>query len=1150
MSEGLRIYNLFPTLAGTIREWMVHLPRIAAMGFNAVYINPFHYPGFSGSLYAVKDYYRLNPRFRGGEQGDDDTLLSTFTDAARAHGLRVMMDLVINHTSKDSELVALYPDWFTRDAKGDVVSPGAIDPADSRRQTVWGDLAELDYRPPHQSRILGYFQELVRHYIGLGFGGFRCDAAYQVPAQVWRGLVDSAKAASPNVVFCAETLGAPKGTVFALADAGFDYLFNSVKWWDFKSPWLLEQYEAYRHIAPSIGFPESHDTKRLVAELLAAGTPDPLIEPHYRQAYAFAAAYSTGVLMPMGFEYGWSQALNVVTTRDDEPEPKRFDLSGFIAEVNTVKQAIPALNEEGPQRLLSNQGNSLVALERQTESGKDRVFILVNRHQSEPREAALEKLGGKDLALADFSPCHHSAGIEAKVAGRLVVEPLEVRVLRAIVSPPAEARLRAPHPSPLPASGEREGRADPRSESEQEGKGLETDLRLPWRLELRITIEDVYPEIEGGRHPIKRVLGDELKVEADILCDGHDQLRAVIKFRREGQQWREAPLVLFDNDRWAGHIRLDQLGLWRYTIEAWTDQFESWRDECAKKLQAGQNIELELIEGRAIVAAVLRQAGPDDSAQFRTMLRNFDSGDTSQRTELLLSAPLHELMARCQPRGDVARYGRELEVIVDRKSALFAAWYEMFPRSQGQVAGKSASFDDCIARLPEIARLGFDVVYLVPIHPIGRVNRKGKNNSTVAEPGDPGSPYAIGSAEGGHRAVNRELGTLADFRRFVRAAAALGLEVALDFAIQCAPDHPWVREHREWFRFRSDGTIKYAENPPKKYQDIVNVDFYNPDRAGLWEELRDTVIFWVGEGVHTFRVDNPHTKPLPFWGWLIREVKLRCPEAIFLSEAFTRPKMMRALAKAGFAQSYTYFTWRNTKTELIDYLTELTQGPAREYFRPNFFTNTPDILPIFLQQGGRPAFRIRLVLAATLSGVYGIYNGFELCENTPLPGTDEPTASEQQEYIELYGSMPRPAREEYLNSEKYQYKVWDWDRPGNIKEDIRILNRFRRDNPALQEFLNLRFLNCPNPNILAYAKTSADGANTVIVSVNLDPRAVHEGEVELPLAEFGLSEDAEFSLEEAFTQLVVTCRGTRQRLCLDPETNPSMIFRLLRTTTI
>ena len=348
------------------------------------------------------------------------------------------------------------------------------------------------------------------------------------------------------------------------------------------------------------------------------------------------------------------------------------------------------------------------------------------------------------------------------------------------------------------------------------------------------------------------------------------------------------------------------------------------------------------------------------------------------------------------------------------------------------------------------------------------------------------------------------------------------MEVALDFAIQCAPDHPWVREHPEWFRFRPDGTIKYAENPPKKYEDIVNVDFDNPDREGLWTELRDTVLFWIDQGVRTFRVDNPHTKPLPFWEWLIREVKARCPEAIFLSEAFTRPKMMRALAKAGFTQSYTYFTWRNTKSELMEYLTELTSYPAREYFRPNFFTNTPDILPVFLQEGGRPAFRIRLVLAATLSPVYGIYNGFELCENTPIAG-----------------------REEYLHSEKYEYKVWDWDRSGNIKDDIAALNRFRRDNPATQEFLNLRFLNCSDPNILAYTKVSADRTNVVIIIVNLDPNGVHEDTVELPLAEFGLTSDSQFVLEEALSGRAVVCRGAYQRFHLDPETNPAMVFRLL-----
>jgi starch synthase (maltosyl-transferring) len=1009
----------------------------------------------------VKDYYRLNPRFRGSETDADDTLLREFTDAACEYGLRVIMDLVVNHTSRDSQLATTRPDWFTRDARGNFVSPQATDPADPAQKTVWGDLAELDYRPPQRQQILAYFQDLVRHYIGLGFVGFRCDAAYKVPAEVWRGLIDDAKAVSPDIIFCAENLGAPKEVVLALRGAGFDYLFNSVKWWDFESPWLLEQYGEFRSIAPSIGFPESHDTDRLVNELLAAGIPESHIEPRYRQAYAFAAAYSTGVLMPMGFEYGWSRRLDVVSAGGGEPELKRFDLSEFIAEVNAMKRAIPALNEEGPQRLLTNHADPVVVLERQRCRGGDRVFILVNTHEHECHEVTLE-------------------------GSRLAVAPLEVRVLRAVVA----ERPVAQHPL--------------------------------WRSDARIQIEELYPELDGGRYPVKRIVGEVFEVWADLFRDGHEKLRAVLKYRYEDEQWHEAPFVFYDNDRWVGRFRLDAGGLWRYTIEAWPDHFESWRDEVEKKRTAGQNIELELIEGRAIIEVALQQARGADAKRLRDLFSDLSNGNTEACIELMLSPELPELMARCSVRNDAVCYRRELEVVADRKAANFAAWYEMFPRSQGSEPGVSATFDDCIARLPEIARLGFDVVYLVPIHPIGRVNRKGRDNSVLAEPSDPGSPYAIGSAEGGHRAVAPELGTLADFRRFVHAAAALGIEVALDFAVQCAPDHPWVREHPQWFRFRPDGTIKYAENPPKKYEDIVNVDFDNADREGLWTELRDTVLFWIEQGVRTFRVDNPHTKPLSFWEWLIHEVKARCPEAIFLSEAFTRPKMMRALAKAGFTQSYTYFTWRNTKWELTEYLTELTSYPIREYFRPNFFTNTPDILPVFLQEGGRPAFRIRLVLAATLSPVYGIYNGFELCENTPIPG-----------------------REEYLHSEKYEYKVWDWDRPGNIKGDIATLNRFRRNNPALQEFLNLRFLSCSDPNIIAYAKVSPDRANIVVVVVNLDPHDVHEDTVELPMAEFGLTSDAQFTLEEAFTGRGVACRGTYQRFHLDPETNPAMVFRLL-----
>jgi starch synthase (maltosyl-transferring) len=1109
MTEGLRIYNLFPTLAGSIAEWTAELPRIAAMAFNAVYLNPFHYPGFSGSLYAVKDYYRLNPRFRGTARASDDDLLRGFTAAARGHGLRVVMDLVVNHTAKDSELTARRPEWFARDPDGAIRSPYALDPDDPAKRTVWGDLAELDYRPPHRDKIAGYFTDVVTHYVGLGFAGFRCDAAYKVPAPVWRRLIDAAKAADPDIVFLAENLGARQEEVLALADAGFDYLFNSLKWWDFESPWLLEQYEFYRHIAPSIAFPESHDTERLVTELLGAGFPDHQIEAQYRQAYAFAAAFSTGIMIPMGFEYGWARRLDVVGGMEGKRETARFDLSEFIAGVNRQKAAVPALNEEGPQRRVNRPDDPLVALLRQTEAGADRALLLVNTGDEGPREADVETLLGNAgfylgdrVTLAEMRP----DGVAAPAERRLVLAPLEVKVLR--------IGLRALKQVPTgPCGG---APRDPRHRPE-------------WRPAARIDIEAVWPEIDGGRYPIKRVAGEEVEVRADLLRDGHDTIAAVVKYAFEDEEWREASFAFFDNDRWVARFRPERVGNWRYTIEAWTDRFASWREDVAKKREVGQDVSLELIEGERLVEAAAARSAPGDAAQLRDMLDEVAAADIERRCGLLLAEDLRRIMTRADDRPDAVRYGRELDLVVDRVEARFAAWYEMFWRSQGRVPGKGATFDDMIARLAEIAALGFDVVYLVPIHPIGRVNRKGRDNAVHAEPGDPGSPYAIGSREGGHRSIHPELGTLDDFRRFVAAAAAFGIEVALDFAIQCAPDHPWVRQHPQWFEFRPDGSIKYAENPPKKYEDIVNVDFYNPDRDGLWAELRDTLLFWVEQGVRTFRVDNPHTKPLAFWEWVIREVKSRCPDAVFLSEAFTRPKVMRALAKAGFSQSYTYFTWRNTKGELIDYLTELTEGPVKEYLRTNFFTNTPDILPVFLQEGGRPAFRIRLVLAGTLSPAYGIYNGFELCENAPIPG-----------------------REEYLHSEKYEYKVWDWDRPGNIKRDIAILNRWRRENPVLHEFANLRFLDCADPNILAYAKaafpTAADGraaANVVIVIVNLDPFGLHAGDVMLPLGAWGIDADRDFSVEEAFTGRILMWRGERQHVALDPQTNPALLLRLL-----
>ncbi|MBI1212195.1 MAG: DUF3416 domain-containing protein [Alphaproteobacteria bacterium] len=646
-----------------------------------------------------------------------------------------------------------------------------------------------------------------------------------------------------------------------------------------------------------------------------------------------------------------------------------------------------------------------------------------------------------------------------------------------------------------------------------------------WNPLSRVVIEDVRPQLDGGRYPIKRIVGEVLEVWADVFCDGHDVLAAAVKYREcDKEDWQSAPMHFVDNDRWSGQFELKRNCRYVYTVEAWVDVFESWRQDTRKKFDAGQNVELELIEGvdhvRKAAAGSVAEKG--DAAALKRLASKLEREATyDERRQTLFSDEVVALMQRCGERAYKTEYFRQLELVVDRKAAAFAAWYEMFPRSQGKVPGKGATFQDCIDRIPAVRELGFDVLYFVPIHPIGRVNRKGANNSLTVKPDDPGCPYAIGSTEGGHTAVHPELGTLEDFRRLVSVAEENGMDVALDFAVQCAPDHPWIAEHKDWFKYRPDGTIKYAENPPKKYQDIVNVDFYGREREATWIALRDIVLFWVRNGVKIFRVDNPHTKPVPFWEWLIREVQSAHPETIFLSEAFTRPKMLKVLAKAGFSQSYSYFTWRNFKQEIIDYLTELTRGECREYLRPNFFTNTPDILPPILQRGGRPAFQMRLVLAATLSSVYGIYNGYELCENTAIPDT-----------------------EEYLDSEKYQYKVWDWDRPGNIKDYVSAINRARRENAALHEFANLSFYPSSSDSILFYGKMTQDRSNMIFVAVNLDPFEAHEAEIEFPLNDMQIGGDDAFEAEDLFDGTRHLWRGAKHRVRLDPATNPATILRV------
>ncbi|MCC6766846.1 MAG: alpha-1,4-glucan--maltose-1-phosphate maltosyltransferase [Deltaproteobacteria bacterium] len=640
----------------------------------------------------------------------------------------------------------------------------------------------------------------------------------------------------------------------------------------------------------------------------------------------------------------------------------------------------------------------------------------------------------------------------------------------------------------------------------------------------RFVIEHVAPTADAGRHPIKRILGEPCPVTVDILRDGHDVLAGRIAFRGPGDTaWRYASLAYdYDSDRWHGSFLPDRLGRWTYTIEAWTDRFATWRRALAARLDAGRPLEADLREG----AALLREAAPHAPAaalaRAAAALGRVDVPSAERALTVLRDDTLAELVARHLPAPDRTRHAVDLVVIVDRERARFAAWYELFPRSCSPLPGRHGTLRDAAERLPALAALGFDVAYLPPIHPIGRTHRKGPNGAPTAGPDDPGSPWAIGGDAGGHTAIEPALGTLADFDHLVAVAARHGLEIALDFAPHCSPDHPWIREHPDWFVRRADGSIRCAENPPYTFEDIVPVDFWCADRAALWAAWRDVVLFWIEHGVRTFRVDNPHTKPFAFWEWLIADVTRAHPDVLFLAEAFTRPKAVRALAALGFSQSYTYFIWRTTAAELRAYLTELTQGELAEILRPALFPTTPDVLHAYLQTGGRAAFRVRLLLAATLSPLYGIYSGYELCEATPL----------------------HAGGEEYLDSEKFQLRRRDYDAAGNLNDDVRALNDLRRRHRALQLANNLAFHDAGAEHLLWYSKRGDAPEETLLVVVNLDPHHVRESMVEVPLEMLGLGEDASFEVEECLSGERFAWRGRRNYVRLDPADRVGQIFRL------
>ncbi len=643
----------------------------------------------------------------------------------------------------------------------------------------------------------------------------------------------------------------------------------------------------------------------------------------------------------------------------------------------------------------------------------------------------------------------------------------------------------------------------------------------------RVVIEGVQPQVDAGRFPIKRTVGDKVQVRADIYADGHDLLRAVLLYKREQEKtWTEREMRLINNDRWGAEFAVEELGRYIYSLAAWVDEWGSWSAGLRKKVDAAQDVSIDVLVGVELLQAAARRAHGADAKKLTdaaARLKDVAARDKVAAVKLVGDTELAAMVNRNRGRDADTRYEQELAVVVDPVRARFSTWYEMFPRSVTTDPKRHGTFRDCIDRLGYIAGMGFDVLYLPPVHPIGMTERKGKNNSTTPAPSDIGSPWAIGGKEGGHKAIHPQLGTLEDLKALQKAARELGIEIALDIAFQSSPDHPYVKEHREWFKMRPDGTVQYAENPPKKYQDIYPFHFESEHARELWEELKSVFVYWAEQGIRIFRVDNPHTKPFAFWEWAIAEVKRAYPDAIFLSEAFTRPKVMYQLAKLGFTQSYTYFAWKNSSYELQEYFTEISESGVLEFFRPNLWPNTPDILNEYLQKGGRPAFVTRLILAATLGASYGIYGpAFELCESRPV----------------------REGSEEYLDSEKYQIRIWDINNPNSLRDLITHVNGIRQSSPALQQNLGLTFHPVDNDQLVAYSKVTEDGTDQILVVANVDPRNVQAGFVSVDVEELGMGVDESYQVHDLLTDVRYVWHGSRNYVQLNPTVLPAHIFRV------
>jgi starch synthase (maltosyl-transferring) len=1079
-----KIYYFHPLQAASREAWAHCFERCHQMGFDSVLAAPLFRPGASREIFLTADHERVHPLLG---QADADRLAEELVQECKQHGLDLLLDVVVGRVAADADLVRANPNWFH-------IAASSGERVDPRTPLGQPEAAHIRFDDPIiEQRAADWWVERLLRLARAGVTGFRCIAPQLIPARVWRQLIADIRKEYPACKFLAWTPGLDWRVVAGLQDVGFSAAFSSLHWWDGRASWFVEEYELLRKIGSVIALPEAPFGTRLARRLEGAVS----LPATYRHMLRCAATTGSGVLLPMGFEYACSEDMQSRPAANDDfvtqSNGSNIDLAADIREANALIHRLAQLGINGEMRGLDGSDPAVTALLRadSTDVRQSAAPIVILINTDFERERAIP---------ISLHPLPATAGAALSVQHALCADAESSALLRA-----AEVRV---------LQAKRNATITPR-------RGYPSTAKLAKAP--RLAVENVVPSVDAGRFAAKRVIGERINVEADAFTDGHGVLVVELLWRAvDDDAWRREQMHAVGNDRWRAPILPDRIGRHEFTIEAWIDKYGTLCRDLEIKASAHIDVDVEIAEARHLLECANRHARGDRREVINSALNWLRDASVESRIAVLLASDLREVMRETEEHDFRLRCEPSLALDIERPQAAFGAWYELFPRSATNSIERHGTLSDVIGKLPMIRDMGFDVLYLPPIHPIGLTNRKGKNNALKAAPGDVGSPYAIGGAEGGHDAIHPALGTIDDFRALRDAASGQGIELALDFAIQCSPDHPWLESHPEWFNWRPDGSIRYAENPPKKYEDIVNVDFYAkgaiPD---MWLALRDLVLFWVGEGVRIFRVDNPHTKPLPFWEWMIDEVRARHPDVTFLSEAFTRPKMMYRLAKLGFSQSYTYFTWRNSKQELIDYFTELTTAPVKEFFRPHLFVNTPDINPYFLQTSGRPGFLIRAALAATLSGLWGMYSGFELCESAPLPG-----------------------REEYLDSEKYEIRVRRHDAPENIVSEITKLNQIRKRNPALQSHLGLRFYPAHSGQVILYGKPLPAQAEMLLVAVSLDPFHVQEVTIEIPLWEWKLPDHASVAVDDLMRDTSFIWNGKFQRVRLEPLGLPFAIWRI------